>query len=105
LKEREMSKTKWTAGPWCVDIDGIVCAGNEPIKIASAWREEAWCGEDGDEESIANGCLFAAAPELYDVVALLIKYDDHDEDKVNGAEMWERLILAAKAATSKARGD
>jgi len=32
--------------------------------MASAWKEDAWCGESGDAESRANARLIAAAPDL-----------------------------------------
>ena len=52
-----MSAAKHTPGPWAVDEDGVVYrAGfrHGYIKLATAWREDAWCGADGDDESRAN---------------------------------------------------
>ncbi len=66
-----MSDNQHTPGPWFADVFGIVRHGKpvgqfwcNPIKLPSAWKEDAWSGSALTPEIRANARLVAAAPYL-----------------------------------------
>jgi hypothetical protein len=99
--------SKHTPAPWFVDKDHIVRVGRPgsgflmPVKIATGWKEDAWFGDDSDEESRANAHLIAAAPELLEalesVVSQLEGHVLHNGDV--------SAINTAYAAIAKAKGE
>jgi len=105
--ERSLSHT---SGPWRMADDGVVMhaptsrgwADPWPVRVASAFREEAFCGGDGDAETRANGLLFAAAPELLGALSWFI----NDIDSTHTAMVdFDTNVERARAAIAAAWGD
>lgn len=105
-----MSAAKPTPGPWFLHSDGTIRvqqerpgAYAEPLCYASPWREESYQGADSTEETMANGRLMAAAPELLAALRNLLgcglanKIDHMD----TGGQM---AVSQARAAIAKAAG-
>ncbi len=100
--------TRFTPGPWhtrggMIFHDGA--AGAIGLKLGSPWREEAWCDDDADEETLANAHLIAAAPSLYAAleeymacVALTTRPEMQSADVITLHEVAQRLDAARKAA-------
>ena len=116
-----MNETKFTPGPWI----GVGPSFGEPKPvyinaIITDREDEDECFEIChlglecyDEEQEANAHLIAAAPELYEVVERLAKWNkDYPSSRVYGygdikqiaAEMDE-INTQAQAALAKARGE
>lgn len=103
--------SKHTPGPWFSDEEGIVRTTLpfphypkyfKPVPVASAWREGAWVGEDGTDESRANGQLMAAAPELLEVLRGVLKIDRGTSGRII-IEGWQEEVI--RAAIAKATGE
>lgn len=112
-----------TPGPWHVGSDGVVKVGAAgadhycpPLRVASGWREDAWCGSDGNDETRANARLIAAAPDLRAALNSILpsplcgeSWDLPDEEMVHitvtlGELRAARAALRA-AATSARQGE
>lgn len=105
-----MSRAQHTPGPWFLHSDGTIRvqqerpgAYAEPLCYASPWREESYQGDDATDETMANGRLMAAAPELLDALRNLLgcglanKIDHMD----TGGQM---AVSKVRAAIAKATG-
>lgn len=92
--------SKHTPGPWSINEYGTIKTpdGNTLLVEGVALPSRSTA------ESIANTRLIAAAPELLQVVDLLIQYDEHDETEQSGAELWDEVMRLAHAAKAKAEG-
>ena len=91
--------TDWTEGPWYANGDGAVISENDiwvkPLPIDSWEGNRVWPSQDQEE---ANAHLIAAAPELYEALAMVEPIID---------EMFETLEPGRKIskALAKARGE
>lgn len=103
--------SKHTPGPWIIthsrsgypyQIDAPN-GSRGPGGITSVTRWGA-ISCPSSEEGLANARLIAAAPELLQVVDLLIQYDEHDETEQSGADLWDEVMRLAHAAKAKAEG-
>lgn len=93
-----MSESKWTPGPWRIGGDdrdeywSVVVPGGDIIDMLA------------DDQGRANARLISAAPDLAEVAEELIRIDANltgqDRD-----DAMEDLIIAARAALSRAKGE
>jgi hypothetical protein len=94
-----MSKTEWAPGPYTFDENsGTVYSRQHQIAFVAG----------GYEGSIANGCLLAAAPELYEALEELLDVLSEYVGWRNTAAHEPRETAAenkARAALAKARGN
>ena len=92
-----MTDTKWTAGPFRLVIEAhqwIIAPQSKPADEVYGVA----CYESFDfitDEEVANGLLFAAAPDLYEALAGL--------ERSARKQGWD--VDAARAALAKARGE
>ena len=108
---------KHTPGPW---HHGRLAVGTELVSHPDAWRPDVRdsskrvvCKCSSREESAANACLIAAAPELLAALENLVQADDaHAQAGLNGntsAQLEATMMLVkakklARAAIAKAKG-
>ena len=98
----DMSDPPFTEGPW--DVVGKEIIGRRGVRIITDYGYEGivW-GQPGlDEEVIsANQTLIAAAPELYEALAVMIAaFDAEQHDNIEAGAFG-----LARAALNKARGE
>ena len=88
--------TKFTKGPWVADVDchGTVFVGCDEHPIADV----TFIGNEG---SLANGRLIAAAPELYEA---LQEMTELAEGPTGGVSILQKktILFKARAALAKA---
>lgn len=100
-----MLEGKYTEGPWeLVQVDElcitIMGAGGKQLESQAL----DFCFHCDDDESIYNGYLMSAAPELYESLEYLLKdFESRTADELD----FERdaVIHQARAALAKARGE
>lgn len=95
-----MSEMEHTPGPWICDEAGIVRHQNasgywEAVVHATAWIEDAW---DRDPLALANGRMFAAAPDLYEALSAMLELGCSPT-----AVTDHPVVKEARAALSKAK--
>jgi hypothetical protein len=73
-----------------------------PIKLASAWKEDAWCDNDATDESRANARLIAAAPCMVSAGQSLLASLDPDTLNPEQFNAWSDLQAAIARATGAA---
>ena len=96
--------SKHTKGEWVVynaeidensrieiKTDNIISVG---VKHSSHTKAVAFCGYDKNPEAIANAKLISAAPELLEVLEIIIHYYD--------SEIKPSILEAAEKAIGKA---
>lgn len=119
-----MTERKWTAGPWVFDGTGphkvFGCEINDSLGdcIAGSWHGK-------DDTARANAHLIAAAPDLYEALEELLRYEPQGVVECRGDKCrepwcascwgWESATLhvenvethfkSARAALAKARGE
>jgi hypothetical protein len=104
-----MSETKFTPGPWFVWDDSnqrLEIGPSRNYSVASMWVTPL-------EGQQANAHLIAAAPDLYEVVEKLAKWNkDYPSTRVYGygdikqiAEEMDAINAKAIAALAKTRGE
>jgi len=110
-----MSVPQFTPGPWVAlppeegslyaRIRGTRLGGK--FKIANALMAADQTLEEN--EAIANARLIAAAPDLYEALALMVawygKRDNHGDDSLLQPDQQENEIAQAMRALAKARGE
>jgi hypothetical protein len=87
-----MNAVKHTPGPWYLagDADGtMITTGGQPIAV--------WPPQGGTIEQCANARLITTAPDMFDVLSLLV-HGDGQPDKM------PRIMADARAALAKAKG-
>lgn len=93
-----MSEPKWTPGPWRAGPRyPQVIYSYESRVIARASYEYEWSA-DRRSEAIANGRLIAAAPMLYERLAILVADIEHGDVPAGD-------VAAAKNVLAEARGE
>mgnify|MGYP000229920938 CR=1 FL=1 len=104
------NETKWTKGPW------VVTTGFNPHMVESKYNPSGTGGRimicldvGGDTRpNPTNGCpeanarLIAAAPELYEALAVLLNMHDA---QVYVASPWNESMEKARNILAKARGE
>lgn len=113
------NETKWTPGPWLVtkSHDGIAIAMGSAIispyeyTTGHLWKTDLYWGEE-DDEDVANAHLIAAAPELYEILSMLVDnseavafYPSAIEQSDWGSVDFEEWAQRARAVLAKARGE
>lgn len=99
-------QTKHTPGPWTLSkTDDYVI---EAVKAGSPYEVCTYMVDsDNEAEDLANARLIAAAPDLLDVVQLIIKEWEKPTEGVQVGELIARLSqysVEARAAIAKATG-
>ena len=107
-----MSKPRWIAGPYRVDPDHrpgmaynrhIVLDRDHDQRIAFMAHD----GDKHDEAFKATASLLAAAPDIYEALAVVIRLGARPW--IAGAMVtwpeWDAAMEAAEQALAKARGD
>ena len=106
---------KHTPGPWTLDEDTYTVLGDGRNVTRVHTVDDFICdGDDAEvaEECAANAALIAAAPDLYEALAVLHTLLDFDDEVAAGVgivtENPDRINHAfkvARAALRKARGE
>ena len=92
------SEPKWTPGPWYTASDFV-----GPYRLVAGDTTIAQIGHDDAQTCVANCALIAAAPELYEALARLLKWV---KPLVSGTDREEiDSIEQACVALRKARGE
>lgn len=86
-----MTERKFTPGPWALDDDGWICAGNEPVCMIESGGITGFF-----PHAQADANLIAAAPEMYDLL---------DCAQATGMLEHGGLGDAIRSALAKARGE
>lgn len=100
-----MAETKYTKGPWelcqvdelCITIMG---AGGKQLESQAL----DFCFHCDDDESIYNGYLMSAAPELYESLEYLLK-DFESRLPLECDFERDSVIQRTRAVLAKARGE
>lgn len=99
------NETKWTRGPW---VGPLMPFDSAPwLQIYCSDGKGIMHRSRSDDEKIANACLGAAGPEMYDALSCLsdvysgIYVKMSDEEMAMCREAWAN----ADAAMAKARGE
>lgn len=101
-----MSEKKFTPGPWRITGSGISRYIDAPIGNGML-QEVAWCGATEQPEQMeANARLIAAAPDMLDVLTLMVEQitDPANADHTLNAFSYGARIAEARAAIAKATG-
>ena len=99
-----MSEAKFTKGEWGVDYDNCDHGGGEWYVIGNAKVEFSYRATTEErEEAEANAHLIAAAPEMYDMITVMLEQFGNEEDCIN--EYDYVVIREAKKLLAKARGE
>ena len=94
-----MSETKFTKGEWQVSGDGLnVNSGGCRVARAYSGSNIAYV-----QPARANAHLIAAAPEMYAIIANIVKYSKLNDSSVN--EYTHNSILSFEKLLAKARGE
>ena len=106
---------KHTPGPWTLDEDTYTVLGDGRNVTRVHTVDDFICdGDDAEvaEECAANAALIAAAPDLYEALAVLHTLLDFDDEVAAGVgivtenpDRINRAFEAARAALRKARGE
>lgn len=98
-----MSEIKHTPGPWNLHKHAFACVTSEKMMVANCAVTTSNI-EDLQPTQMANARLIAAAPDLLEAVAGLIRLSEAIRHSVGlGKNQLER-IERAKAAIAKAEG-
>ena len=104
------NETKYTPGPW--RMVSRIPGSNQTVGVVSGDVLVCKLSNRSREQSMRDACLIAAAPELYEALDSLVRYDatyaydgtvtlpvaDHITDAT-------RVVERARAALAKARGE
>lgn len=96
---------KWDPGPWAYDPElNRVYSVPTNMLVATAWLVDK---PSADPAWPANACLIAAAPEMYDALAAIVRLSDSFVETMG--PKWEGDLLsdaceAAKPILAKAEG-
>ncbi len=90
-----MSETKWTKGPWLVNLSHIYSPDKQIIALVHNPGSK-----ESDYPLVANRDLMAAAPELYDALEALYFHDERTPC-LRDCNAYEKALAALK----KARGE
>ena len=106
---------KHTPGPWTLDEDTYTVLGDGRNVTRVHTVDDFICdGDDAEvaEECAANAALIAAAPDLYEALAVLHTLLDFDDEVAawvgivtENPDRINRAFEAARAALRKARGE
>ena len=97
----------FTPGPWRAsqmemnDKDWLSCKPNYIVKRGEDVIAAVWCGDDKENEEMANAALISASPEMYDALESCQIHLERN-DKWPAKYILEQFILPALA---KARGE
>lgn len=90
----------FTPGPWLIEPQGERARGHWLADNAGAYVALACSRDNSRDEEDANARLIAAAPELYEALALAAEWIAED-----GASLSEVAEAKIYAALAKARGE
>jgi hypothetical protein len=103
-----MNAPNTTPGPWTYD-QTVCITGSEhlPCVVDAYGLVVAECQDDGHSEieCEANAHLIAAAPELYEALALLFEHGPVDIAFAGNPVACDALEAKCRAALAKARGE
>ena len=107
-----------TPGPWALDEDTYTVMSDSSLTIAFVCTVDDYSGLEEEyrpelaEQCAGNGNLIAAAPDLYEALAVLHTLLDFDDKVAAGVgivtenpDRINRAFEAARAALRKARGE
>lgn len=101
----DAEKVGHTPGEWFANSVGVVCVhggyginAEMPVKVAGGWREDAWHGHNGTDETRSNARIMAAAPAMLKALIALVPadFDEHPDDFM---PEWHAARAAITAAT------
>ena len=98
-------KQIWTPGPWKVRSfrdTPVICADMEREVVGQDTEPLIAHVDYQDPFTTANAHLLAAAPELYEALAVLVAVTEHPSPTIHARA---QAIRGARGALSKARGE
>ena len=104
MENKENIQPKFTPGPWyCTDLGQIGKTGykKHPICLASFH----WAAVGNDEEMMANAKLATAAPEMYEVLKMLVKWNKLREKAMAPLATMDKINEIAMRVLAKASGE
>lgn len=104
--ETNMSETKHTPGPWEARTFLVMGGRGKRDRICHVGTSTS-LGPSRSDETVANACLVAAAPDLLAaLIAIEARHDEEDRAEAEGdfTTAWLALREQARAAIAKATG-